>query len=59
MICPYIESKSIQKAMIQYNQDMQETGNVVVTERVMMECKKEECAVYRNNRCTYGKGEEI
>ena len=44
--------------MIQYNGDMQETGNVIVTERVMMDCKKEECAVYRNGKCTYGKGEE-
>lgn len=58
MICPYIEIKSVQKAIIQYNQDMQETGNVVVTERVMMECKKEECAAYRDNKCAYGKVEE-
>lgn len=51
-MCPYIEKRTIQRTKIEYNNDMQETGNIQVYEREMMECN-ENCMKFNNGECMY------
>jgi hypothetical protein len=51
-MCPYIEKRTIQKTIIEYNEDMQEKGNIQVYEREMMECNHN-CMKYDNGKCMY------
>lgn len=51
-MCPYIECRTVQKTIIQYNDDMQETGNIQIYERTMMECN-ERCMKLVEGKCTY------
>lgn len=51
-MCPYIEKTTIQKTMINYNEDMQEKGSIQIYEREMMNCTPE-CMKYIDGKCTY------
>lgn len=51
--CPYIEKRTIQKAIIKYNEDLIETGSMVIIEREMAECDGS-CMRYKDGECTYG-----
>lgn len=51
-MCPYIEKRTIQKTIIEYNEDMQEKGNIQIYDREMMECNKN-CMKYENGKCMY------
>lgn len=51
-MCPYVEKRTIQKTIINYNEDMQEIGNIQIYDREMMECNKN-CIKYIDGKCTY------
>ncbi len=63
MICPY-NHKAV-KYVKQYNNDLvnEEVGvikgyqEVLVEEYTFLECPKEGCAVWHNDRCTYNQGQ--
>lgn len=52
MLCPYILKRTIQKTIIQHDEDMQETGSIIIQYQEMMKCT-DKCMKYKDGKCIY------